>query len=102
MLKLLARYRVFIISLPLLCGITYGSFVLVVRDIFGSDIKYLTTLGIVTWDILCAPLGYLLHYIFSTNEATGAGVAIDIILYSLLFQFLWNRYQKKRKKKPTT
>ena len=26
---------------------------------------------------------------------------LDVFLYALLFQFLWNRYQKKRRNKPT-
>ncbi len=100
MRKWFVKYKVFILTLIAGGILFFPSFYIIVSDISGKYYNYITPIGEAIWIVLCAPFGFVFNYLVDSNNGTFIGVFIDIILYSLLFQLLWNKY-KKRKGTPT-
>jgi len=99
MLKWIIKFKVFIITFIIGGILFFPAFYIIVSDIFGKHYDFITPAGQTIWLILCAPFGFILNHVFDTNGSIFTGIFIDILLYSLLFQFLWNKYKKRKERK---
>jgi len=93
--KLIFRFRGFIIAFITGSIFSIAAPVIFINGYLANS-NFLMILASILWDIINIPFEIIFERIMEHEKATNLGELIDILFYAFLFQFLWNKYKKRK------